>query len=141
MNLFSSDSEQATFEVASSLVSTLPSPSLLLFFGTLGSGKTTFIKGLGASLGIDIDEIVSPTYQFLHIHNEGRLPLYHFDLYRLRDSKEFLSLGFEEFLEVPSGIICIEWAERIEDLLPEKRVELCFSHQNDETRTIEVRHT
>ena len=84
-----------------------------LLFRRAAAGKTTFIKGLiHAAAQIASSEVQSPTFNYLNIY-EGRKTIYHFDLYRLRDRDEFLSMGFDEFFDA-GGICCIEWSERIE---------------------------
>jgi tRNA threonylcarbamoyladenosine biosynthesis protein TsaE len=81
--------------------------------------------------------VTSPTFVYLNIY-EGKLPVYHFDLYRLHDADEFLGMGFDEFFEA-GGICCVEWSERIEPLLPTPRVEIHLSAPHPEQRRIEVR--
>lgn len=91
--------------------------SVICFFGDLGAGKTTFIKGLVAAItAVPAEHVNSPTYTYLNIYN-GALPVYHFDLYRLRDADDFLQMGFDEYFTA-GGICCIEWSERIQPLLP-----------------------
>lgn len=106
--------EQATRNLGRALGQVLGVGSILLLQGDLGSGKTTLVQGIGQGLGID-DLIVSPTFILLNEYTEGRIPLYHFDLYRL-DPKEVEALHLEvywEGLEYPPGIVAIEWAERL----------------------------
>ncbi len=94
---------------------TLPAGSAILLEGDLGSGKTTLVQGLGEGLGIT-EPIVSPTFTLINEYTEGRLPLYHFDLYRL-ESEEVAALHPETYwegVEVPLGIVAIEWAERLQ---------------------------
>lgn len=106
-------------------------------FGDLGAGKTTFVKGMVAELcEIDSREVSSPTFNYLNIYL-GPHPVYHFDLYRLRSSEEFLAMGFEEQLSA-DGICCIEWAERISSILPEDVVRIYISHAESGTRKIEI---
>ncbi len=97
--------------------------SIVALRGELGAGKTTFVQGFLQGLGIE-DTAQSPTFTYLQIY-ENRV--YHFDLYRLRSEKEFLALGFEEFLH-ENKIVLIEWPERIENLLPDDCYHLTFSH-------------
>lgn len=97
----------------------LPAGMVLLLHGDLGSGKTTFIQGLGAGLGIT-DAIASPTFTLINEYPEGRVPLYHFDLYRL-EPQDIATLQPElywEGVEVDPGIVAIEWAERLPYLPP-----------------------
>jgi tRNA threonylcarbamoyladenosine biosynthesis protein TsaE len=112
-------------------------PSVISLFGELAAGKTTFIKGLvsGASQ-IDPSHIQSPTFTYLHIY-EGQKTVYHFDLYRLRDIDEFLSMGFDEYFE-SNGICCMEWSERIAPYLPSDRVSILLEHVDQNSRSITI---
>lgn len=117
---------------------TLLPNAVVAFYGELGAGKTTFIKGLvyGAA-HFPIEEISSPTFNYLHIYR-GDMTVFHFDLYRLMKKEDFLFMGFDEWL-FKEGISCIEWSERIEDLLPEKTVRIIMSHFEGTGRRIEVK--
>ncbi|ADI39049.1 tRNA (adenosine(37)-N6)-threonylcarbamoyltransferase complex ATPase subunit type 1 TsaE [Waddlia chondrophila] len=124
-------SPEETEELGFQLGKQLPNRSVVCFFGDLGAGKTTFIKGLARGAGgIDPDEVNSPTFVYLNIY-EGQLPIYHFDLYRLKDVQEFIRMGLDEYLN-GEGICCLEWSERIEGHLPPKtiRVEICHVDQS-----------
>jgi tRNA threonylcarbamoyladenosine biosynthesis protein TsaE len=108
-----------------------------LLQGDLGSGKTTFIQGLGAGLGI-AEPIVSPTFTLLCEYLEGRLPLYHFDLYRL-SSTEVAALQVEQYwegVEVEPGIVAIEWAERL-GYRPDAYLQLSLKLAPEEGRVME----
>lgn len=137
--IVSSSSAEETFAIGSEWGRSLPLGSVVAFFGDLGAGKTTFIKGLVAGATEDPSLIVtSPTFVLLNIY-EGVKRVYHFDLYRLQGSEEFLSLGFEEYWNCP-GITCIEWAERIAPLLPPGSIQVRLTSLNDSIRTIEISH-
>lgn len=86
--------------------------------GDLGAGKTVFSKGLAAGLGIR-DIVSSPTFTILQIYEEGRLPFYHFDVYRIGDISEMEEIGYEDFF-YGEGVCLIEWAELVRELLPER---------------------
>ena len=97
---------------------------VLCLLGDLGAGKTTFTQGLARGLDLPPDEpINSPTYTLIAEHPGGRLPLYHFDVYRLPDSSGLTELAFDEYLE-GRGVVVIEWADRIADALPLERLDL-----------------
>lgn len=114
----------------------LPKGSVLALSGDLGAGKTTFVKGIGAALGLtDPHAINSPTFTYVNIY-EGRLPLYHFDLYRLRSSQDFLDAGFAEFLS--QGIACIEWPQHALPFLSPDTLFLSFAHVDFHTRKVEL---
>ncbi len=84
--------------------------------GDLGVGKTVFAKGFAKGLGID-EPITSPTFTILQEYNTGRIPLYHFDVYRVSDPEEMYEVGFDDYI-YGNGVCLIEWAELIKDILP-----------------------
>jgi tRNA threonylcarbamoyladenosine biosynthesis protein TsaE len=105
--------------------------------GELGSGKTHFARGVAAGLGVDPSvPVTSPTYTIMNLY-PGRLPLYHFDLYRLAGDQEAIELGFEEYF-YGDGVCLVEWAERWLNLLPEERLTLFFSYRDDSSRSISL---
>jgi len=115
----------------------LPPNSIVCFYGDLGAGKTTFIKGLAAGiLETSGEEVVSPTFTYLNVYR-GKKTLYHFDLYRLRDVDEFLSMGFDETFDA-GGICCIEWAEKISPLKLSKVWTIEITHFSENEREIKV---
>ncbi|NET55298.1 MAG: tRNA (adenosine(37)-N6)-threonylcarbamoyltransferase complex ATPase subunit type 1 TsaE [Symploca sp. SIO2E6] len=111
--IFLADAE-ATRSLGFSLGESLPPGSIILLEGDLGAGKTTLVQGIGQGLGIT-EQIVSPTFTLINEYLEGRIPLYHLDLYRLQP-EEIETLNPESYwegIEVPLGIVAIEWAERL----------------------------
>lgn len=105
---------EATRQLGEALGRSLPAGIVLLLEGDLGSGKTTLVQGIGQGLGIS-DAIASPTFTLINEYFEGRVPLYHLDLYRL-EPDEVASLYLETYwegTETPLGIVAIEWAERL----------------------------
>lgn len=102
--------------------------------GELGSGKTLFVKGFAKSLGIE-DNITSPTFNIVKEYSTGEMPLYHMDVYRLEDGDE--SIGFDDYFN-SDGITIIEWAELIEDILPEERLNIKFKVIDENTRIIKL---
>lgn len=104
-------SEAETAAVARELAATLERGSVLLLSGNLGAGKTAFVRGLAEGLGIDPDDVSSPTFTLIHEYRGGRLRLYHADLYRL-DRAATEDLGIEE-LGVADGVLAIEWPDRL----------------------------
>lgn len=93
--------------------------------GDLGSGKTVFTKGFGAGLGVS-EPVVSPTFTVLQIYEEGRLPLYHFDVYRIDDPYEMEEIGYRDYF-YGEGVTIIEWSELIEELIPADAVRITIS--------------
>ena len=107
---FISRSEEATAEVARALAATLQPGAVLLLSGQLGAGKTAFVRGLATGLGIDPDDVSSPTFTLVHEYRGGRLTLYHADLYRLGKTAAE-DLGLEE-QAVANGVLAVEWPDR-----------------------------
>ena len=140
-----SQSAADTYRIGTEFGKRLLPDSVVCFFGDLGAGKTTFIKGVvaGAS-GISGEEVSSPTFTYLNIYR-GSKTLYHFDLYRLRNTNEFLSMGFDEMFDA-GGICCIEWAEKLlcnSHVLPERgilsnAIFVRFSYEGLQGRLIEI---
>ena len=113
-----SRSEEETEEIAAGIAKDARPGDIYALEGDLGAGKTVFARGFARGLGVpDHMRVVSPTYTLMQIYEGGRMPLYHFDMYRLSDSSEALDAGFDEYL-YGSGISLVEWASRIGDLLP-----------------------
>jgi len=109
-------SDEETQAVAHYLAAQLVPADVLLLSGNLGAGKTTFVRGLASGLGIDPDQVTSPTFTLVHEYRGGRLRLYHADLYRL-DKAATADLGLEE-LGVADGVLAIEWPDRLAHALP-----------------------
>lgn len=107
----SSNSEAETRAIAAALAPSLSPGSVVLLSGDLGAGKTAFVRGLAAGLGIDPDEVTSPTFTLVHEYRGGRLPLIHVDLYRL-DRAELDEIGLDSDLAVV-GVTAVEWSERL----------------------------
>nr|WP_320415660.1 tRNA (adenosine(37)-N6)-threonylcarbamoyltransferase complex ATPase subunit type 1 TsaE [Candidatus Contubernalis alkalaceticus] len=108
-------STQETREVGKKLGMLLATGDIVALFGDLGTGKTVFTQGLAQGLGVH-NYVTSPTFVLINEY-PGRLPLYHFDVYRLEDPEEILELGYEEYF-YGEGVSVIEWAEKIVDYLP-----------------------
>jgi tRNA threonylcarbamoyladenosine biosynthesis protein TsaE len=111
---------RATREVAAEFVASLRAGDLVALIGDLGAGKTEFVKGLAAGLGSSA-QVTSPTFTLIHEYPDGRLPLYHMDLYRLTAEDELDEIGFDDYLSRP-GISAIEWANRFPQRIPEAAI-------------------
>ena len=112
-------SEDQTADVARQLATTLEAGAVLLLSGNLGAGKTAFVRGLADGLGVDPDEVSSPTFTLVHEYRGGRLTLYHADLYRL-EKVATEELGLEE-MGISDGVLAIEWPDRLAHALPGAR--------------------
>lgn len=133
---FNTRSSDDTFALGRKIGEQLDGRAVLLLKGDLGAGKTVFAKGVGAGLGIDPAEVTSPSFTLINVH-DGRLRLYHIDLYRLESSSR-IDLGLEEILEDEKGVVVIEWSERLASL-PEGAVEVEISYVSDTERRIVIR--
>ena len=111
-----------TFKLGEDIGKAAEPGEVITLTGDLGTGKTIFVQGLAKGLGID-DYINSPTFTIVQIYENGRLPLYHFDVYRIEDESEMYETGLDDYM-YGDGVCVIEWAEMISDLLPEKRTEI-----------------
>lgn len=136
MTKYISHSTEETLAISKTFSEQLPANSVVCFFGDLGAGKTTFVKGMAKALIGDQINVSSPTFVYLNIY-EGKQNIYHFDLYRLKGVDEFLSMGFDEYMHA-GGICCIEWSERIESLLPPNCYFITLSHKDLNTRIISI---
>jgi tRNA threonylcarbamoyladenosine biosynthesis protein TsaE len=133
---YQTDSAEETRSLASNLGKVLRPGDTLCLIGDLGAGKTTFTQGLALGLGLPPDEPVnSPTFMLVAEHPGGRVPLFHFDVYRLPDSSALYDLAFDEYLS-GEGVVVIEWADRITDALPPDRIDITFSAVSYEARQI-----
>ena len=128
-----SHSEEETHSIASRLVERLKPGDVLLLSGNLGAGKTAFVRGLAAGLGIDPDDVSSPTFTIVHEYRGGRVTLYHVDLYRLEEAATD-DLGLEE-MGVKDGIMAIEWPDRLTHDIP-GAMSIAIDIVDDTTRRI-----
>lgn len=103
--------------------------------GDLGTGKTVFTQGFAAGLGIT-GPVNSPTFTILQVYEDGRLPLYHFDVYRIEDPEEMYEVGCEEYFTA-GGVCLVEWAELIREMIPEDAVQITI--EKDLTKGFEYR--
>ena len=122
------ESPEATYRLGQEFAKQLGAGNVVSLQGKLGTGKTTFTKGVGRGLGIDPDHITSPTFTLLNEYSGGTLPVYHFDAYRIGSLEEFFDLGYEEYV-YGSGVCVIEWADRIEPLLPVEAIRIRLEHE------------
>ena len=107
---------------------------VVLLTGDLGAGKTVFAKGIAEGLGIDPAEVVSPTYVLCREYT-GRLPMYHFDLYRLDSAEEVYEIGWQEYVD-GRGVVVVEWPDRLGDLSPVDALTVAMGKEGEHTRRI-----
>lgn len=127
-------SASETREVAAELAGFLKSGDVLVLRGDLGAGKSEFARGIARGIGIT-GAVPSPTFTIMNLYESGRLPLYHFDWYRVEDAEELYEIGAQEQLP-GEGITLVEWAERAEELLPETRLEIVIEPLNEDERLL-----
>ena len=115
-------SPEETFRLGEELGRKAVPGQVFTLTGDLGVGKTVFTQGLAKGLGIE-EPVNSPTFTIVQVYEEGRLPFYHFDVYRIGDVEEMEEVGFEDYV-MGDGVSLIEWADLIEEILPEKRTRI-----------------
>ena len=135
MTVYDSFSEEMTFEIGKKLGEKADKGEIICLEGDLGVGKTVFTKGFAEGLNIE-ENIDSPTFTIVQEYTEGRLPLYHFDVYRIGDISEMDEIGYEDYF-FGEGVCLIEWASRIEELIPESAIRIII--EKDLSRGFEYR--
>ncbi len=135
-----SHSEAETMNLAVRLAHFLSAGDIVCLFGTLGAGKTILVKGIAKGLGISKNEVISPSFILIREYPPGKrskpkIPLYHFDLFRLKNPKDILRLGYEEYFYA-QGICAIEWAERMIGFLPSEFLKIELKIKNKTKRII-----
>lgn len=114
-----------TFDLGEKIGKEAVPGSVYTLIGDLGVGKTVFVKGVAKGLGIE-DDIVSPTFTIMQVYEEGRLPFFHFDVYRIGDVSEMDEIGYEDYF-YGDGVCFIEWADLIDDIIPKDAVRIEIS--------------
>ncbi len=132
-----SHSEEQTSGLAEKLATTcFVDGDILVLTGSLGAGKTVFVRGLAGGLGLDRELVNSPSFTLVNEY-PGKRSLFHCDLYRLGDISELHELGWEDYLS-KDGIVAIEWGEKARAMLPERYYQLDFRILNEQDREIEI---
>lgn len=128
---------QEIHEAARQFVAAIGHHKVFAFYGTMGAGKTTFIKALCETMGVTDDVVASPTFAIVNEYEAQSGPVYHFDFYRIRRLSEAVDMGFDDYIY--SGHLClIEWPELVEPLLPDDAVKVSIEEQPDGTRLIKM---
>ncbi len=131
--------EKDTYDLAASLAQKAKKGDVFALVGDLGVGKTAFTKGFAKGLGIN-EPITSPTFTFVQVYETGRLPLYHFDVYRIGDISEMDEIGYEDYF-FGEGVSVMEWADLVEPILPDETIKVRISKdlsQGTDYRRIEI---
>ena len=132
---YTTNSPAQTEALGAALAKLLPAGTILAYRGDLGAGKTAFTRGLARGLGCT-DLVTSPTYTIVNEYLGGRLPLFHFDMYRLASSDDLWDIGWEDYLD-RGGICAVEWSENVEDAM-EGAVCVTIEKLGEETRRITI---
>ncbi|MCD8390511.1 MAG: tRNA (adenosine(37)-N6)-threonylcarbamoyltransferase complex ATPase subunit type 1 TsaE [Firmicutes bacterium] len=130
-------SAEETRSFAAALAAKLERGDTLCLYGDLGAGKTAFVQGLANGLGV-AEYVTSPTFTIVNVYESGKMPLYHFDVYRIADSDEMYEVGYDEYV-YGNGISVIEWPELIEDILPSERYDISIAKSGENSRKISVK--
>ena len=133
--VFISNSPKETEAVGQALGKVLKPGSVIAYEGDLGAGKTAFTRGLAKGLGAE-DMVTSPTYTIVNEYLSGRMPLFHFDMYRLASSDDLWDIGWEDYLE-RGGVCAVEWSENVADAM-ENAVRVRIEKVDDNTRKITI---
>ena len=120
-------------EAARTFVDAMGDQHVFAFYGSMGAGKTTFIKAICEELGVE-DVVTSPTFAIVNEY-EGECPIYHFDFYRIKKLEEVYDMGYEDYF-YGNGLCFIEWPEMMEELLPEGTIKVQIKENADGTRTV-----
>ncbi len=134
MQKFISHSPEDTEKIGENLGQTINNGCVIAFRGGLGMGKTCFTRGLAKGLGAS-DDVTSPTFALINEYLSGRIPLYHFDMYRVSGWEDLYSTGFFDYIE-DGGVIAAEWSENIENALPDNTIYVTINKIDDNTREI-----
>lgn len=135
MKVLESFCPEDTYAIGKTLAEQVVPGSVYCLNGDLGTGKTVFTQGFAAGLGI-AGPVNSPTFTILQVYEDGRLPLYHFDVYRIEDPEEMYEVGCEEYFTA-GGVCLVEWAELIREMIPEDAVQITI--EKDLTKGFEYR--
>ncbi|HEX2476978.1 MAG TPA: tRNA (adenosine(37)-N6)-threonylcarbamoyltransferase complex ATPase subunit type 1 TsaE [Lacipirellulaceae bacterium] len=140
MFTFTAQDECDTQRLGAALAEVLPPGTVIALIGTLGAGKTRLVQAVATALGVPPGNVTSPTFVLVNEYTGGRLPVYHFDTYRLKDEDEFLELGPGEYFDA-NGLVFVEWADRVINLLPNERLEIEIEVTGETERRITISGT
>ena len=127
--IFETNNEKETFQIGKELGEKAQPGQIFCLNGDLGVGKTVFTKGFAKGLEIE-EEVNSPTFTIVQVYDEGRMPLYHFDVYRIGEPEEMYEIGFEDYF-YGQGVCLVEWSQLIEELIPEDAIQVVIEKNLD----------
>ena len=133
--VFETTSPAETENIGAALAAVLTPGTVIAYTGDLGAGKTAFTRGLARGLGCT-DRVTSPTYTIVNEYLSGRLPLFHFDMYRLASSDDLFDIGWEDYL-LRGGVCAVEWSENVDDAM-ENAIYVKIEKTGEETRKITI---
>jgi len=133
---FTSDNPSETEKAGREFASDLPAGSIVALTGPLGAGKTRFVKGVVAAIGAP-EEVTSPTFTLIHEYTGGRMPVYHFDFFRIEDPQSAERLGLDEYF-FGDGICVVEWADKFSELIPPGARWISFEAKSETVRLITI---
>lgn len=140
INKHLSSGPEDTFMIAKEMGESLQGGEIIALYGDLGVGKTAFTQGLARGLGVK-EVVNSPTFVIIKIYNskQKKLKLCHIDAYRLENEKDLVAIGINDYLSDPQTVTVIEWADKVEKMLPDKAIKIFFKSINQETRKIIIK--
>lgn len=133
--VFITNTFEETQKLGKDFAKSLRPGDVVCLYGDLGSGKTTFTQGLAEGLGIK-QRIISPTFVIVRSYKLDVMSFFHIDLYRVESEKDLEGLGIEEIINNKNNIVVIEWAEKLKDNLPQKRIDINFLYEDENKRKI-----
>lgn len=136
-DIFITESSEETQKIGEDFAKNIKNGDFVAFYGNLGSGKTTFIQGLARGLKIK-RRIISPTFIIVRNYVLRKGNFYHLDLYRTHNVDDLLGLGVEEIINDDENVVVVEWAEKMGNLLPQKRIEVSLQNLDDNKRKIKI---
>ena len=133
--IYETHSPEETEQIGALLAKKLTPGTVIAFEGDLGAGKTAFTRGLARGLGCT-EQVSSPTYTIVNEYISGKMPLFHFDMYRLRCADDLFDIGWEDYME-RGGVCAVEWSENVADAM-ENPIRVCISKVGENSRTITI---
>lgn len=137
MEKYISKNVRETIKIAENLAKTLKNPAIILLHGDLGAGKTHFVKGLAKGLK-DKSQVTSPTFTIMNAYEQGKMPIYHFDMYRLNSADEAREAGLEEYFDINSlnGVSVVEWSENVPGLIAGRVIDITIEKTDEDSNRI-----